>query len=150
MPQNDTCSTLQLDDQLCFALYSTSLLMTKFYKPLLQALGLTYPQYLVMMTLWEEDGLSAGTISRRLMTDTGSLTPLFKRLEADGLLRRVRSITDERVVELFLTDAGRELRDRAEEIPDCVVMASGASFDDLNSLKSRLESLRARLQEAMP
>jgi MarR family transcriptional regulator, organic hydroperoxide resistance regulator len=150
MASNDTCSTLQLDHQLCFALYSTSLLMTKFYKPLLQALGLTYPQYLILMTLWEEDGLSAGTISRRLMTDTGSLTPIFKRLEADGLLRRVRSTTDERVVELYLTDQGRVLRERAEEIPDCVVMASGESFEDLNALKARLETLRERLQVAMP
>ncbi|WP_163576634.1 MarR family winged helix-turn-helix transcriptional regulator [Halomonas faecis] len=150
MADSDVCSDLQLDHQLCFALYSTSLLMTKFYKPLLTALNLTYPQYLVMMVLWEEDGLSAGTVSQRLYTDTGSLTPVFKRLAREGLLERVRSERDERVVELHLTDAGRALQERAREIPDCVVMASGQSFDELHELKERLETLRGRLKEAMP
>lgn len=150
MTDPDACSDLQLDHQLCFALYSTSLLMTKFYKPLLTALNLTYPQYLVMMVLWEEDGQSAGTISHKLYTDTGSLTPVFKRLEREGLLDRVRRSSDERVVELHLTDAGRALRERAREIPDCVVMASGQGFDELNALKERLETLRERLREAMP
>ncbi|TFH85531.1 MarR family transcriptional regulator [Billgrantia azerbaijanica] len=150
MADQAACSDLQLDHQLCFALYSTSLLMTKFYKPLLTALNLTYPQYLVMMVLWEEDGQSAGTISQKLYTDTGSLTPVFKRLEREGLLERVRRTSDERVVELHLTDAGRALRERAREIPDCVVMASGQGFDELNALKERLETLRERLKEAMP
>lgn len=143
-------SDLKLDSQLCFALYSTSLLMTKFYKPLLKGLGLTYPQYLVLLTLWQEDGLSAGAVSRQLMTDTGSLTPVFKRLEADGLLERVRSRQDERVVELFLTERGRALQQQAQEIPDCVTMASGQPQEELAELKVRLETLRARLQEAMP
>lgn len=143
-------SDLQLDSQLCFTLYSTSLLMTKFYKPLLKGLGLTYPQYLVLLTLWQEDGQSAGAISRHLRTDTGSLTPVFKRLEADGLLQRVRSRRDERVVELFLTEQGRAMQAQAQEIPDCVIMASGQLPEELAELKRRLETLRDRLEEAMP
>ena len=94
----DTCDDLLLDNQACFALHSTSLMMTKVYKPLLQALGLTYPQYLAMLVLWEQDGLTVGEISARLLTDPGSLTPLLKRLEAEGLLSRTRSREDERVV----------------------------------------------------
>ncbi|MBA2778632.1 MarR family winged helix-turn-helix transcriptional regulator [Billgrantia kenyensis] len=150
MTRQQIGSALRLDSQLCFTLYSTSLLMTKFYKPLLKGLGLTYPQYLVLLTLWQEDGLSAGAISRQLMTDTGSLTPVFKRLEADGLLKRVRSRQDERVVELFLTERGRALQLQAREIPDCVTMASGQPLEELDELKARLETLRSRLQEAMP
>jgi DNA-binding MarR family transcriptional regulator len=150
MASQEIGSDLKLDNQLCFTLYSTSLLMTKFYKPLLKGLGLTYPQYLVLLTLWQEDGQSAGSISRRLMTDTGSLTPVFKRLEADGLLKRVRSRRDERVVELFLTDQGREMQAQAQEIPGYVVMASGQSPGDLAELKARLKTLRERLEEAMP
>jgi hypothetical protein len=86
-----SCDELLLDNQLCFALYSTSLMMTKVYKPLLQALNLTYPQYLAMLVLWERDGLTVGEVSTRLLTDPGSLTPLLKRLEAEGLIRRTRS-----------------------------------------------------------
>ena len=78
MPALDTCSELELDHQLCFALYSTSLMMTKVYKPLLKKLGLTYPQYLAMLVLWQEDGITVGTLSKRLLTDPGSLTPLLK------------------------------------------------------------------------
>ena len=85
-----SCDELLLDNQLCFALYSTSLMMTKVYKPLLQALNLTYPQYLAMLVLWERDGLTVGEVSTRLLTDPGSLTPLLKRLEAEGLIRRTR------------------------------------------------------------
>ena len=88
---SDHCEDLLLDNQACFALHSTSLMMTKVYKPLLQALGLTYPQYLAMMVLWEKDGLTVGEISTRLLTDPGSLTPLLKRLEGEGLLSRTRS-----------------------------------------------------------
>ena len=105
-----SCDELLLDNQVCFALHSTSLLMTKVYKPLLQALGLTYPQYLAMLVLWQRDGLTVGEISQHLLTDPGSLTPLLKRLEAEGLLTRTRSSADERVVELRLTEKGRSLQ----------------------------------------
>ncbi len=115
------CEQLKLDNQLCFALYSTSLQMTKVYKPLLQALGLTYPQYIAMLVLWERDGLTVGEISARMLTDPGSLTPLLKRLEGEGLITRTRSSEDERVVLLRLTDKGRALQRQAESIPACIL-----------------------------
>lgn len=145
----DPCESLMLDNQLCFALYSTSLLMTKVYKPLLQALGLTYPQYLAMMVLWEEDGLTVGEISSRLLTDPGSLTPLLKRLEAEGLLSRTRSREDERVVVVELTEAGRALQDKAMGIPQCILGASGLELDQLRKLQSDLIALRANLQASV-
>ena len=145
----DPCESLMLDNQLCFALHSTSLLMTKVYKPLLQALGLTYPQYLAMMVLWEEDGLTVGEISSRLLTDPGSLTPLLKRLEAEGLLSRTRSREDERVVVVELTAAGRALQDRAMGIPHCILGASGLELDQLRKLQGDLIALRANLQASI-
>src|SRR3954470_3664742 len=99
-------SALLLDNQLCFALYSASLAMTKLYKPLLDELGLTYPQYLVMLALWERDGSTVSELGQRLYLDSGTLTPLLKRLEAAGLVSRVRSTEDERRVHLRLTSAG--------------------------------------------
>lgn len=145
----DPCQSLLLDNQLCFALHSTSLLMTKVYKPLLQALGLTYPQYLAMMVLWEEDGLTVGEISSRLLTDPGSLTPLLKRLEAEGLLSRTRSREDERVVVVELTDAGRALQDEAKGIPQCILGASGLELEQLRKLQADLIALRGNLQGAV-
>ncbi|MFC6339595.1 MarR family transcriptional regulator [Pseudomonas sp. CCM 7891] len=145
----DTCESLLLDNQLCFALHSTSLLMTKAYKPLLQALGLTYPQYLALMVLWEEDGLTVGEISRRLLTDPGSLTPLLKRLEAEGLLSRTRSREDERVVVVELTDAGWALRDKAMDIPQCILGASRLDMKQLRKLQADLLALRANLQSSL-
>ncbi|TWH76088.1 DNA-binding MarR family transcriptional regulator [Azomonas agilis] len=143
---SDTCSELLLDHQLCFALYSTSLLMTKIYKPLLQPLGLTYPQYLAMLVLWEGDGITVGMISARLLTDPGSLTPVLKRLESEGFIRRIRSSSDERVVELYLTDAGKALQEKAKSIPACVVQNSGQSRAQLTELQNSLVQLRNALQ----
>lgn len=145
----DPCQSLLLDNQLCFALHSTSLLMTKVYKPLLQALGLTYPQYLAMMVLWEEDGLTVGVISSRLLTDPGSLTPLLKRLEAEGLLSRTRSREDERVVVVELTDAGRALRGKAMDVPQCILGASGLDIEQLRTLQNDLLALRGNLQDSL-
>ncbi|MEO8489336.1 MarR family transcriptional regulator [Pseudomonas sp.] len=145
----DPCESLMLDNQLCFALHSTSLLMTKVYKPLLQALGLTYPQYLAMMVLWEEDGLTVGEISSRLLTDPGSLTPLLKRLEVEGLLSRTRSREDERVVVVQLTAAGRVLQDKAMGIPQCILGASGLELEQLRKLQGDLIALRANLQSSL-
>ncbi|WP_219268078.1 MarR family winged helix-turn-helix transcriptional regulator [Pseudomonas sp. Xaverov 259] len=145
----DPCENLMLDNQLCFALHSTSLLMTKVYKPLLQALGLTYPQYLAMMVLWEEDGLTVGEISSRLLTDPGSLTPLLKRLEAEGLLSRTRKREDERVVVVELTEAGRALQDQAMGIPQCILGASGLQLEQLRKLQADLVALRSNLQGAV-
>lgn len=149
MTEQDTCSELLLDNQLCFALYSTSLLMTRAYKPLLKELGLTYPQYLAMLVLWEEDGLTVGTISTRLLTDPGSLTPLLKRMEADGLIRRQRSDRDERIVQVFLTDRGRSLREPARRIPSCVAGVSDQSLEQLMALKGQLVALRTSLKKAV-
>lgn len=132
----DPCESLMLDNQLCFALHSTSLLMTKVYKPLLQALGLTYPQYLAMMVLWEEDGLTVGEISSRLLTDPGSLTPLLKRLEVEGLLSRTRSREDERVVVVELTHAGRALQDKAMGIPQCILAPAAWNWTSCASCKA--------------
>ncbi|MHA6493406.1 MarR family winged helix-turn-helix transcriptional regulator [Pseudomonas borbori] len=149
MASQNPCAELLLDNQLCFALYSTSLLMTKVYKPLLLELGLTYPQYLAMMVLWEEDGITVGELSTRLLTDPGSVTPLLKRLEAEGLLKRTRSSVDERVVELFLTDKGRALYDQARRIPACILAASEQSSAQLTTLKEDLVALRSNLQKAV-
>jgi len=143
------CDALLLDNQVCFALHSTSLLMTKVYKPLLQALGLTYPQYLAMLVLWEQDGLTVGEISQRLLTDPGSLTPLLKRLESEGLLKRSRSREDERVVLVQLTDKGRALQADAQRVPQCILQASGHSAEQLRKLQADLLALRAQLQETL-
>ncbi|MBV6751921.1 MULTISPECIES: MarR family winged helix-turn-helix transcriptional regulator [Pseudomonas] len=145
----DNCDDLLLDNQVCFALHSTSLLMTKVYKPLLQALNLTYPQYLAMMVLWEKDGLTVGEISTRLLTDPGSLTPLLKRLESEGLLSRTRSKEDERVVIVELTEQGRALREQARGIPQCILAASGDSLERLRALQAELVALRGHLQDSL-
>jgi MarR family transcriptional regulator, organic hydroperoxide resistance regulator len=141
----DSDPALLLDNQLCFALYSTSLAMTKLYKPLLEELGLTYPQYLVMLVLWEEDGPMVSELGERLYLDSGTLTPLLKRLEAAGLIARVRDTQDERRVHITLTAAGRKLRARAQKIPGCVRTASQCSLGELMQLKQQLRGLRDRL-----
>ncbi|MNH23190.1 Organic hydroperoxide resistance transcriptional regulator [compost metagenome] len=123
--------------------------MTKVYKPLLQALGLTYPQYLAMLVLWQQDGLTVGEISQRLLTDPGSLTPLLKRLEAEGLLKRTRSRDDERVVQVQLTDQGRALQEQAKRVPPCILSASGQSLERLQQLQADLLELRANLQKSL-
>lgn len=145
----EPCAELLLDNQLCFALYSTSLLMTKTYKPLLQALGLTYPQYLAMLVLWENDGITVSEISARMLTDPGSLTPLLKRLESEGLLQRRRSSEDERVVQLYLTGKGRALHERAKALPDCILKATGMNLQQLGELRDDLVELRRHLQDAL-
>ena len=146
---NAPCDELLLNNQVCFALHSTSLLMTKVYKPLLQALGLTYPQYLAMLVLWEQDGLTVGEISHRLLTDPGSLTPLLKRLESEGLLNRTRSREDERVVLVELTDKGRTLREQARKVPQCILEASGRTVQRLQKLQAELLELRENLQKSL-
>ena len=136
---------LHLDNQLCFALYSASLAMTKLYKPLLEALELTYPQYLVMLVLWENDGLGVSALGERLFLDSGTLTPLLKRMETHGLLLRRRSPEDERRVHVHLTPAGRALQSRAASVPACIVAASQCPVPDLIALTHDVQSLRNRL-----
>jgi len=138
----DASAWLALDHQLCFALYSSSLAMTKLYKPLLEPLGLTYPQYLVMLVLWEGDGIGVSELGRRLTLDSGTLTPLLKRLETSGLLHRERDAGDERRVLLRLSPAGRALKLRAAAVPQQVACASGCELDELVALTTRLKTLR--------
>jgi DNA-binding MarR family transcriptional regulator len=138
----------QLDHQLCFALYSASLAMTKLYKPLLQPLGLTYPQYLAMLVLWERDGIVVSELGQRLMLDSGTLTPLLKRMEAAGLVQRLRDSADERRVLLRLTPAGRALKARAATVPQQVACAAGCRLDELTALTARLKALRDQLAAA--
>ena len=136
---------LLLDNQLCFALYSTSLAMTKLYKPLLAPLGLTYPQYLVMVVLWERDGLGVSELGERLYLDSGTVTPLLKRMEIAGLLQRVRAADDERKVLVTLTPQGRKLKTKGLKIPGCVASATQCPVPELLSLNTQLQVLRTNL-----
>jgi MarR family transcriptional regulator, organic hydroperoxide resistance regulator len=138
-------AALLLDNQLCFALYSASLAMTKLYKPLLDELALTYPQYLVMLVLWEGDGLMVSALGERLSLDSGTLTPLLKRLESAGLVSRMRDAADERRVHIHLTAAGRRLKARAAKVPGCVLAASQCSIPELLQLTEQVRALRKRL-----
>ncbi|WP_431855622.1 MarR family winged helix-turn-helix transcriptional regulator [Azospirillum sp.] len=138
-------SLLSLDRQLCFAVYSTAHAFARRYKPLLDALGLTYPQYVVMLVLWEEDGLTVGDIGTRLLLDSATLTPLLKRLEAAGLLTRERDPEDERRVRIRLTDAGRELRAQAESVPRAIGCATGLDLAEMERLQAELLKLRDAL-----
>lgn len=139
---------LMLDNQLCFALYSASLSMTKLYKPLLDGLGLTYPQYLVMLVLWEQNGLSVSALGERLSLDSGTLTPLLKRMETAGLLVRQRSADDERRVQVSLSAAGASLQARAASVPQCVVAQTGCPLPELMGLTQQLRLLRNRMGAA--
>ena len=140
-----TDQALLLDNQLCFALYSASLAMTRLYKPLLDDLGLTYPQYIAMLVLWERDGLMVSELGERLSLDSGTLTPLLKRLEALGLVARIRDMQDERRVHITLTATGRKLKTRAATIPGCILAASQCSIPELISLTQQVQALRQRL-----
>ena len=144
-PHTPSPAALQLDNQVCFALYSASLAMTKLYKPLLDTIGLTYPQYLVMLVLWERDGVTVSELGERLFLDSGTLTPLLKRLEAQGHIARLRDVQDERRVRITLTPAGRALREGAERIPPCVLESSQCSIAELTTLTAELRQLRDRL-----
>ena len=140
-----TDAMLQLDNQLCFALYSTSLAMTKLYKPMLEEMGLTYPQYLAMLVLWEQDGLTVSELGERLYLDSGTLTPLLKRMESAGLVSRIRAVEDERRVHITLTAAGRKLKAKAAKIPGCILSATQCSVPELVSLTQQVQSFRQRL-----
>ena len=139
---------LALDNQFCFALYSTSHAMTKTYKPLLDRLGLTYPQYLVMLVLWEQDNVLVKDIGARLFLDSGTLTPLLKRLEANGLLARNRDSVDERQVRIVLSEQGRALRTRALEVPEQILCATAQSPGTLGRLRDELAEVRGELAKS--
>ena len=140
-------NALQLDQQMCFALYSANLALHKVYRKLLSQLELTYPQYLVMLVLWERDEITVSDIGERLFLDSGTLTPLLKRLEAQGQIARLRDVQDERRVRITLTAEGRALRDQAETIPQCVLQSSQCSIAELTALTTELKQLRDRLSE---
>jgi MarR family transcriptional regulator, organic hydroperoxide resistance regulator len=140
---------LLLGNQLCFAIYSTAHAFNRVYKPLLDRLGLTYPQYLVMLVLWEGDGLTVGDIGERLQLDSGTLTPLLKRLEAAELVKRTRSTEDERQVLIALTSRGLALREKARTVPHAILAASACSVSELSAMKNQLLGLRDRLNAAV-
>ncbi|GAB3277271.1 MarR family winged helix-turn-helix transcriptional regulator [Parasphingorhabdus pacifica] len=140
---------LSLDRQLCFALYSASRAFTNLYRPLLDELGLTYPQYLVMLVLWEREAVSVKQLGSLLRLDSGTLSPLLKRLQTGELITRRRNAEDERSVEVALTDSGRELRERAREIPRRMLAATGlTSVEEVDELRTALERITANLDTA--
>lgn len=137
---------LDLDDFLCFALYSASHAFNRVYRPLLDRLGLTYPQYLAMVLLWERDGQKVGELGERLFLESNTLTPLLKRLEALGFITRRRDTQDERQVRVHLTEAGRALKGQALAIPGCILEASGLDLDEARRLTAEVAALRAALE----
>ena len=141
----DKNELLKLDNQLCFMLYACSRALTKKYRPLLDNLGLTYPQYLVMLVLWEGDGIPVKQLSSKLYLDTGTLTPLLKRLESSGLITRKRTSLDERSVVIKLTDDGLKLKDKAYTVPRELLCSSGISIDEFVRLRGDLHSLFEKL-----
>ena len=146
MKRQPTLDQLLLDQQLCFALYAASRSVTGLYRRLLEPLGLTYPQYLVMLVLWERDGLAVSELGQRLQLDSGTLTPLLKRLQAAGLVARQRRKEDERVVDIQLTEAGLALRDKASGIPECLAQCMQLSLDQMQSLRDELKRLTQQIQ----
>jgi MarR family transcriptional regulator, organic hydroperoxide resistance regulator len=136
---------LLLGNQICFAIYSTAHAFNRVYKPLLDRLGLTYPQYLVMLALWERDGVPVKDIGERLFLDSGTLTPLLKRLEAAQLINRTRDTADERQVLIELTSQGQALREKARTVPQSILAASACSIAELSAMKNELVALRDRL-----
>lgn len=136
---------LSLDNQLCFSLYAAAHAIKKAYRPLLDALGLTYPQYLVLIVLWKTDALKVSDIGARLALDSGTLTPVLKRLENAGLVTRARRVQDEREVEVALTARGRELRDRAVEVRCQVVQQLGMSEGEIAALRGELNAVISTL-----
>jgi DNA-binding MarR family transcriptional regulator len=136
---------LKLDNQLCFALYVCSKEIIRLYKPLLSPLGLTYTSYITMMALWEKDRVSVNELGKRLFLDSGTLTPLLKKMEAAGFIRRIRSSEDERTVIISLTSEGRDLRGKCTEIPEKMVCAASVNREKgtclLTALHQMLESM---------
>jgi len=140
---------LRLDNQICFAVYSAAHAFNRVYKPLLDRLGLTYPQYLAMLVLWEQDGLAVKGIGERLYLDSGTLTPLLKRLEQAGLIKRTRSTEDERQVLIGLTSQGQALKEKARELPPSILAASQCSVSELSAVRDEIVALRDRLNAAV-
>ena len=142
---NETAEVLRdpllLDNQLCYALYAAAHRMTKSYRPMLERMGLTYPQYLVLLVLWETDGITVSEIGRRLRLDSGTLTPVLKRLESSGFLNRSRRQSDEREVEIALTEQGRALRNEAVAVRQSVMCQLNMSEPEIQAMRADLNAL---------
>lgn len=138
-----------LDEQFCFAVYSTAHALNRVYKPLLDRLGVTYPQYLVLLALWREDGRGVGSLGEQLMLESSTLTPLLKRMETAGLLRRERNPEDERQVIIRLTAKGRRLREKAQAVPKSILAATGCDARELARLRDRVTAVRDSLLESV-
>lgn len=140
--------TLKLDNALCFAIYSASHAITRAYKPLLDPFGLTYPQYLVLLILWERDGQTVGSIGQRLFLESSTLTPLLKRMEKAGYVRRQRAAEDERQVCVFLTESGKALQGQLADVPRDMLAAFGCGAQELDILNDRVTALRNNVGKA--
>ena len=138
---------LPLDSQLCFSLYAASMAVNRTYKPILDGLGLTYPQYLVLSTLWEEDGLPISAIADRLSLESSTITPLVKRLEAAGFLTRLRNSKDERQVLVSLTDKGRSMEKKTACLTQTLLERSGLTVDQIIKLNRQVQGLRDALAQ---
>jgi DNA-binding MarR family transcriptional regulator len=149
MARKQAVDPLLLGNQICFAVYSTAHAFNRVYKPLLDRLGLTYPQYLVMLVLWERDDVPLKDIGEKLFLDSGTLTPLLKRLEAQGLIKRTRCTEDERQVLMALTPKGQALREQARAVPQAILSNSACSVGELVAMKNELIALRDRLNAAL-
>ena len=139
-------AALPLDEQLCFSLYATSMAISRAYKPMLDELGITYPQYLVLHALWEEDGRTIGIIAERLALESSTVTPLVKRLEAAGLLTRTRNPADERQVQVRLTERGADMRSRCGCLAEALLERTGMKGADLQALNGQVKALWEALQ----
>lgn len=139
--------SLQLENQLCFPLYAIAKEIIGLYRPFLDAIDITYPQYLVMMVLWEREGLTVNQIGAKLYLDSGTLTPLLKRLEVKGFIIRKRKKEDERVVEVFLADKGRNLQQKACEIPAKMQEKLNLTIEDLFELKETVQKILNKIQK---
>ncbi|SHF39703.1 MarR family winged helix-turn-helix transcriptional regulator [Chryseobacterium vrystaatense] len=143
----ENSKSLQLDNQICFPLYVIAKEITGLYRPFLDEIDVTYPQYLVLMVLWENDGLGVSHIGEKLFLDSGTLTPLLKRLETKGIIDRKRKKEDERVVEVFLTEAGKQLQKKACEIPGKIQNKIGVETEDLIHLKETIQKILNKIEK---
>lgn len=143
----ENSKSLQLENQICFPLYVIAKEITGLYRPFLDEIDITYPQYLVMMVLWENDGLAVSHIGDKLFLDSGTLTPLLKRLESKGIIDRKRKKEDERVVEVFLTEAGKQLQQKACEIPGKIKNKIGVETEDLIHLKETIQKILNKIEK---
>lgn len=142
-----TYDKLKLENQLCFSVYAVSRAITKLYRPILEKLDITYPQYLVMLVLWENETISLKDLGKKLYLDSGTLTPLLKRLESIGLVMRKRSLEDERLLNVSLTEKGFQLKEKAKNIPDCILKAINLDMENLINTKAQMDSLLTSIMD---